>query len=524
MASTSDLDTDSLSSDYNDSLASDQDNDSSQQPSVQEQQTGQEEEPNKADLYELVELLQDNLQVKCSQCQHFLSDPYQVTCCGANYCYSCLNKLRADRRSCPKCHSESGEFTDKCLRRSLSAVTVGCSNQEEGCTWRGELGQLDDHLNTDPPPDKQLDGCQHEDVKCLYCEETGKRRDIKLHQDEQCAKGPSTCEYCHEYQSHHDDIVYNHWPMCGSHPIHCPNGCGLSFQRQMLNAHITDECSLVAISCDFHQSGCSVKPLRKDMSEHLRESLVSHTSLLAASHARQQSVIVQLSNEIKALKSGIQNLDAENRFLQGNSSRLQSHCNELLAENKSLRQEMNAAIEENVKFKREQSFQSQAIQYELSDILPHMRASRIPSIVLVMSDFQLHKKAGDEWYSPPIYTHHQGYKICLGAYANGHGTAEGSHLTVTLYFMRGSYDRLLKWPFHGTVSFRLLDQVKGDDHKSESIVYDSRVRERVSSRVTVGERAKFGLGLNKFIAHTKLEPKYLLNNTLLFQIRKFQLH
>ncbi len=39
--------------------------------------------------------------------------------------------------------------------------------------------------------------------------------------------------------------------------------------------------------------------------------------------------------------------------------------------------------------------------------------------VLTMTNFQQHKRDDDIWYSPPVYTHHQGYKICLSVDANG---------------------------------------------------------------------------------------------------------
>ena len=504
-----------------------QDDVSTHQPVAQEQ-PNHEAQPDKAEsdegLYcEFMELPKESLQANCPQCQQIIRDPYQVTCCGNSFCHSCIERIKADNKPCPNCNSKFSEFPDKRLQISVSLIQTRCSHQKDGCEWTGEVGQLDVHLNKDPPPEKQLDGCQFADIKCLYCEEKKQRQHVQVHQNEQCTKRPFSCEYCKEYKSHHDNIIYNHWPVCGSHPVRCPNECGLFLQRRKLDTHVANECPLTTISCDFQHIGCAVKQPRKDMPEHLRENLLTHTSLLAVSHAKQQAQIVQLTNENRALKNDIANLDQANRFHGANANRLQSNCNELAAENKAMRLEMKMLKEDNEKFKKEQTSLSQAIKSEVAEVVPCVHAPLIPSTVLTMNDFQQHKKDGDEWYSPSVYTHHHGYKIRLGVYANGHGPGEGTHLAVTLYFLKGNYDLRLKWPFRGVISFRLLDQVKGEDHKTDSLTYDVRVRDRVCSRVTEGERAKFGLGLNKFISHTKLESKYLQNDILQFQIHKVQL-
>ena len=48
---------------------------------------------------------------------------------------------------------------------------------------------------------------------------------------ELCDKRPFSCEHCNEYESTYDDVINNHWPVCGCHPVHCPNeyhGCILA--------------------------------------------------------------------------------------------------------------------------------------------------------------------------------------------------------------------------------------------------------------------------------------------------------
>ncbi len=139
-----------------------------------------------------------------------------------------------------------------------------------------------------------------------------------------------------------------------------------------------------------------------------------------------------------------------------------------------------------------------------------------------MTNYQQHKRDDDRWYSPPVYTHHQGYKICLGVYANGIGIGKGTDVTVVVHFIRGEFDDSLKWPFRGAISCQLLDQVNGKDHETYTLPYDDTTPDTSCTRVTEGERS-LGWGVAKFIAHTELEPNYLRNDTLLFQIHKVEL-
>ena len=138
--------------------------------------------------------------------------------------------------------------------------------------------------------------------------------------------------------------------------------------------------------------------------------------------------------------------------------------------------------------------------------------------ILTMTDFKQYKANNTYWWSPPVYTHHQGYKIRLRVEANGFRISKGTHVTVWVYFMRGEFDDSLKWPFRGVISVQLLDQVNGKDHKTHTLTYDDKTPDEYCTIETVGERSLGGWGYPEFIVHYELEPKYLRNNTLLFQI------
>ncbi len=72
--------------------------------------------------------------------------------------------------------------------------------------------------------------------------------------------------------------------------------------------------------------------------------------------------------------------------------------------------------------------------------------------ILTMTDFKQYKANNTRWYSPPVYTQYQGYKIRLRVDANDWGDGKGTHVTVFVHFMRGEFDDSLKLPLvYGTV-------------------------------------------------------------------------
>ncbi len=281
------------------------------------------------------------------------------------------------------------------------------------------------------------------------------------------------------------------------------------------------------------------------MPEHLRENLLTHISLLAISNAKQQTDIKNLvdldenkmlqlgksfDSKIAALQTKVTRLeqqntasDAEIKSSKTNLTALQTKVTRLEQEKQLLtistakqQADITTSVKENKQLKMKIA--------ELAPVQPMLTVNSRPlgAPVLTMTNFQQHKRDDDIWNSPPVYTYHQGYKICLEVYANGRGTGEGTHVSVSMHFMRGEFDDSLKWPFRGVISIELLDQVNGKDNKTYTNIYDNKVPNRTCARVTKGERS-VGRGYSKFIAHTKLEPNYLRNDTLLFQIHKVEL-
>ena len=136
-----------------------------------------------------------------------------------------------------------------------------------------------------------------------------------------------------------------------------------------------------------------------------------------------------------------------------------------------------------------------------------------------MAGFEQKKCLNKSWYSPPLYTHPRGYKMCLNVDANGIGPGENSHVSVSVHMMRGEYDDSLKWPFLGDITIQLLNQIEDDDrhHVLSVHVTDDT---NVSKRVLVGERSALGRGYHEFISHNSLTPRYLKDDCLMFCVKE----
>ena len=147
---------------------------------------------------------------------------------------------------------------------------------------------------------------------------------------------------------------------------------------------------------------------------------------------------------------------------------------------------------------------------------------------LTVTNFEQHKIDSDHWYSPPFYSHPQGYKMCLNVDANDYGEGTGTHVSVYAYLMRGEFDDLLKWPFQSQVTVAILNQLEGNNHTTATIHFTGTTDIEVIGRVTDGERAPTGRGKATFIAHTDLtytiakNCQYLKYDCLRFWIVKIK--
>ena len=138
------------------------------------------------------------------------------------------------------------------------------------------------------------------------CGERFQRRHIASHQDEKCPERPYSCEYCCEYESTFADVTQDHYLDCEMYPVPCPNKCQeVSFERQRVDNLVKDECPLTEIHCPLHYAGCKVRLPRKDMPDHMSDT-VTHMTLLATITQSMQQNIEDLKKENQELRHSLE--------------------------------------------------------------------------------------------------------------------------------------------------------------------------------------------------------------------------
>ena len=136
---------------------------------------------------------------------------------------------------------------------------------------------------------------------------------------------------------------------------------------------------------------------------------------------------------------------------------------------------------------------------------------------------QVAKDSGNKkyYYTRPFYTHPNGYKMQLRVYPY----AENKKISVYCYLMHGENDDHLIWPYEGTVTVTLLNQLEDSKHWTKilhlgkSAEHTTEVQKPESDKV----RNDTGRGYPEFILLSEVEScttnkQYLMNDTLYFKI------
>ena len=169
----------------------------------------------------------DAFQTNCPVCLQILREPYAADCCGKSFCSFCIQQIKLSNKSCPLCNNNQYELhPNKGLQQSLYQLSIYCTNKSKGCEWKGELGELDKHINSNPAPSMQLYGCLFAQIDCNYCSGEFQRCKIPEHQSKQCPK----------------------------RLIACPLNCGNELEYNNLERHILADCIASRPTSNFTQS------------------------------------------------------------------------------------------------------------------------------------------------------------------------------------------------------------------------------------------------------------------------------
>ena len=490
------------------------------------------------------------LQTECPICLLILRNPYQVSCCGYSFCQSCVERVQVTKKPCPTCNeAEFSSFRDKRLQRSLHSLHVRCEHQKDGCQWIGELGEIARHLNEIPEADTQLTGCVFVNVQCVHCAEQVERQHIQAHQFQSCPKRPFRCVYCNDYLSGYDDVVRNHWPVCTHFPVPCPNQCGiLDIKQQDLEHHVSNDCPLTIVTCDFHYAGCDMRLPRRDVMRHMNENLLVHMAKLGAHSNKMAEKVIAKDEQINRLtaemleklkehEQKIDTLERENSDLRKSLEQKTEEITRLIGKQDTLSKQGFVTQQGIEKVKEEaRQVKEMALQEQVAEVKQCQKDDRsmlrvvesyVPSFPMefTMTNFEQRCSDETEWYSEPFHTHPHGYKMCLRVDAHGCDEGTGTHISVSAYLMRGRFDKQLQWPFERAISIRLLNQLEDNDHHETTFHFMAAKDPSIIQRVVNDEKASKGWGEPKFLSHSDLRKvsktcRYLKNDCLCFQVTR----
>ncbi len=247
-----------------------------------------------ARTFQFVEPLPKEVQVECSICLSILCEPYIVECCGSRFCKKCIERTAQSFLPCPLCMSRSfRKIPDKQLQRLLDQRKVFCLLKDEGCSWTGEMGKLEEHLKLNKSgglgsgvyymqESSKEEHCEFAPISCPLCEVFLKKENMSDHLEFACTMRKVKCEYCEDYSCPAKDLLDHHVTICPSYPMLCQNRCTLkSFKRKDLEIHTESECPLQGVVCEY---GCEAVMLRKEMPDHVEKNVKEHLSMVSSKY------------------------------------------------------------------------------------------------------------------------------------------------------------------------------------------------------------------------------------------------
>ena len=405
-------------------------------------------------------------ELKCPICLELVSDPVQ-TSCGHLFCGKCIKETK----TCPVDRKQFTSHKDNYNDRRVRNLKVKCPNKRRGCQWLGDLGGAARHTG---------ENCYYQTVECNNeaCNEKVWRGQLVAHMTNACPRRKYKCPHCGKEDTYLK-VTTTHFTICNDMPLLCPGGCGRRrLVRRNMARHLSTECPDELVACTYAIAGCQEIVKRKDLQKHMQDK-DQHIDTILSSYVSMSHLVQDV---VYAMKYD------EHKTMQASSLPL-PFCKWL---------------------------QTTPTCYPR------------PPWVIKMEGFQEKKENDEEWNSDPVYSYFGGYKMCLQVYANGNIKVKGTRVSVFIYLMRGDNDDNLKWPFKGTITVSLLNQLEDGQHHTKQLWSPDRdISEHASGRVTVKERAASGWGQREFISHQYLKTvskncQYLKDNTLFFRVDCFE--
>ena len=159
------------------------------------------------------------------------------------------------------------------IKMRIQNKQIKCINNNSGCSWTGELSNLEFHLYNE---------CLYQKIKCPNneCDKIIFKKDLSSHliKCDYIKKIMKVkCNYC-EGEFDLDNLV-KHIKECPELIIECDNGCGEKIKKKDLEEHKTKKCPEELNKCDYWDKGCQKKIKRKYLEDHYILEKNNHLNL-----------------------------------------------------------------------------------------------------------------------------------------------------------------------------------------------------------------------------------------------------
>ena len=441
----------------------------------------------------------------CKQCKHVAREPQIASCCIEVFCKACIEAVIEDKEPCPSCSEDDISYIfHKKYQPKILALKVHCSLKDRGCEWTGQLQHLDAHL------DLTTGDCVYVDVDCpSKCNQKVQKRNVDTHLANHCLNRDYTCPHCSFKATFRE--VSEHFEVCRYYPLACPNRCGASFERDVLEDHL-NMCGQQKLQCEFSYAGCGAEFIRDDQKQHMEQNTQKHLALVAAA-------TLKFSQE-------------QQQTFERKSKEQQQWFEMKLAEKHSQFELFEKKLgEQREEFHKQQRMLDKKLEEKdhqirtLEDEQNRLRIEvGIPPYCITLSNFQDMKAKKVSINSPPVYTHNNGYKFQLSIQPKGilSNVRSRTYVAVSVFQLKGDHDDILKFPARFTITLELLNQHRDQDHHRRSIQCEVPRR---------GVRSVLGMGYDfTFIPEVDLEwnprkqTQYLKNDCLKFRITEIVVH
>jgi len=436
--------------------------------------------------------------VKCPTCSNLLREPIQLGC-GHRMCLPCYEALPVDAtKSIKLCPVDSIEirdlFQDRSALLEIIKIKVFCFFKKSGCQWIGFIFDFIEHLKS--------------------------------------------CEYSVDFQVCEFSII----------------GCDKKDKQEALKAHVENDFA-------FHLDLLG-KDLSKASSSLKQSSSICETIALAGGECSKRleedsDGILAVRTSISGFKSRIESEQSKQSALFADQNTVNRQIEELTIHNEStislesqeLRDKLRSLDEQVLEIGKDNGAASVTLvsnaAENVKDYGPKlkrlerdrkMRKENLADSDLKIRLFQATTTDGRymwkidnyprrmkeaiegkivELYSPPLYSHVYGYKLCCKIYLNGKPSesCHGTHVSFYMILMKGEYDATLRFPFPRIFSVTLLG------HNASWNVEKSIVPSNDEEFQMPKEEMNRIVGYSKFISHEDLLPsRYLWGDSLFFRI------